>query len=287
MEREFSRRALHTALALSLACIVSSAAHAAPACGERYPTPQATQSMFDMAIRVERALDALDGHDVALLARGGQDLSRYGLTHSHLALALREPDGHWRVVHLLNRCRTDRSTLYEEGLANFVGESALRSDVRVGVFEPALSRRLHDSLLPPATRARALHEPRYSMVAYPFATEFQNSNQWILEVIAATVMDPAVDAGIPIDRRAVQQWLRANDYKPSRLHLDLHERLGARLFVKNVAVTDHPAGERIGGDYSVVTVESVFDFLQSRALLQRDFRVPNPPAAPASQENAP
>lgn len=273
--------------ALTLACIAGGAAHAAPACGERYPSPQATQSMFDMAIRVERALDSLEGHDVALLARGGQDLSRYGLSHSHLALALRGADGHWRVVHLLNRCRTDRSTLYEEGLANFIGESALRSDVRVGVFEPALSRRIHASLLPPAARARSLHEPRYSMVAYPFATEFQNSNQWILEVVAAAVMDPDADAARPTDRRNVQQWLRANGYQPSRLHLDLRERLGARLFVRHVAVTDHPAGERIGGDYSVVTVESVFDFLQSHALLQRDFRVPNPPAAPASQENAP
>lgn len=288
MERESSRRTLRHA-ALSLACIAPIAAHAAqaaPGCSPRYPTPQAAQSMFDMAIRIERALDALEGHDVALLARGGQDLSRYGLTHSHLALALREADGRWRVVHLLNRCRTDHSTLYEEGLANFVGESALRSDVRVGVFEPALSKRLHDSLLPPATRARGLHEPRYSMVAYPFATQFQNSNQWILEVVAAAAMEPDANAR-PIDRRAVQQWLRASDYEPSRLHLDLHERLGARLFVKNVAVTDHPAGERIGGDYSVVTVESVFDFLKSRALLQRDFRVPNPPAAPALQENAP
>ena len=291
MERGSSRRTLrHAALALSLACIAPIAAHAAqapPGCSPRYPTPQATQSMFDMAIRIERALDALEGHDVALLARGGQDLSRYGLTHSHLALALREADGRWRVVHLLNRCRTDHSTLYEEGLANFIGESALRSDVRVGVFEPALSKRLHDSLQPPATRARGLHEPRYSMVAYPFATQFQNSNQWILEVVAAAAMDPAADAAGPIDRRTVQRWLRTNDYTPSRLHLDLHERLGARLFVKHVAVTDHPAGERIGGDYSVVTVESGFYFLKSRALLQRDFRVPNPPAAPALQENAP
>ncbi|MDI9239933.1 DUF2145 domain-containing protein [Lysobacter sp. LF1] len=286
MGKRYWRRSMQgVALALLVTGCITTAAFAAPACGQRYPTPQATQAMFDMAIRVERALDGLDGHDVVLLARGGQDLSRYGLKHSHLALAMREPEGTWRVVHLLNRCRTDRSTLYQEGLANFVGESALHSDVRVGVFEPALSHRLHQWLLAPAARARSLHEPRYSMVAYPFGTQYQNSNQWILEVIAAAAMDPGADTRI--DRASVQGWLRGNNYQPSRLHLKLHERIGARFFSDHVAVTDHPAGERIGGDYSVVTVESVFDFLQAKSLLQRDFPVPHPPAEPATQESAP
>jgi len=277
----WKRAGLIAALALSGLPV---GAFAAPACGQRFPTPQASQAMFDMAVRVERELDGLAGHDVALLARGGQDLSRYGLHHSHLALAMRGSDG-WHVVHLLNRCRTDQSSLYEEGLANFVGESALRNDVRVGVFEPELSRRLHRSLLAPATQARSLHEPRYSMVAYPFATQFQNSNQWVLEVVAAAAMEDGSDA----DRKAVQQWLRASDYQPSRLHLKLHERIGARLFSDHVAVTDHPAGERIGGDYSAVTVESVFDFLHSRSLLQREISVPipYPPTTAANQEHTP
>jgi len=260
-------------------------AFAATGCEPRYPTPAATQGMFDMAVRLERALDALEVHDTALLARGGQDLSRYGLEHSHLAIATRGAEGTWRVVHLLNRCRTAQSGLYREGLANFVGESALRSDVRVGVFDAALSRRLHQSLLPPASRALSLHEPRYSMVAYPFGTEYQNSNQWVLEVVADAAMDPG--PGAATDREMVQQWLRREGYAPSRLHLKLHERIGARLFRKHVATTDHPARERIGGNYSVVTVESVFDFLKERSLLERDFSVPHQPVSPATLESAP
>lgn len=77
------------------------------------------------------------------------------------------------------------------------------------------------------------------------------------------------------DRRSAQAWLKRNGYQPTRLHLDLSKRIGARFFVANAAVTDHPASERISGNYSVITVESVFDFLQQHQLLQQDHSIPH------------
>ena len=77
------------------------------------------------------------------------------------------------------------------------------------------------------------------------------------------------------DRRSAQAWLKRNGYQPTRLHLDLSKRIGARFFVANAAVTDHPAGERISGNYSVITVESVFDFLQQQQMLQQDQSIPH------------
>jgi hypothetical protein len=121
---------LRHALAVLLAVVPLAAVAATPPCQPRYPTPQATAAMFDMASSTAEMLDALPDARVVVLARGGQDLSRYGLKPSHLAFAMRDDDGIWRVGHLLNRCKSDASQLYVEGLRNFVGESATSSDLR-------------------------------------------------------------------------------------------------------------------------------------------------------------
>ncbi|XFC37427.1 DUF2145 domain-containing protein [Stenotrophomonas indicatrix] len=241
-------------------------------CVERYPSVAAQAAMFDVAWTTAERLDALPDVDVVIAARGGQDLSRYGLRHSHLAFLLREDDGRWRAMHLLNRCKTDSSQLYREGLGNFVGESGTHTDLRIGVPPPALQLALKRMLAAPAIQPKALHESNYNVVAYPFATDFQNSNQWILEVLAAA-MAQAEGGPVIVKREQAQQWLRAQKYQPSVLHIGLGKRVGARLFVANATTTDHPASERVSGNYSVVTVESVFDFLHQRSQLQQELTI--------------
>lgn len=270
-----SRMRLLLAAALLLG---AAAAQAEPQCTERYPTPAALASMFDVALMAGDALDTLDEVDVVLIARGGQDLSKYGLRHSHMAFLLRGEDGQWRALHLLNPCKTADSQLFREGLGTFIGETSTHTDLRIGVPAPALHDALKAMLTQPAIQARALHEARYSVVAYPFRTEYQNSNQWVLEVLAAA-MAQVEDGTLIVNRTQVQAWLKQRDYQPSTLHIGVAKRLGARFFVPNAAVTDHPASERISGNYSVVTVESVFDFLQQRKGLQRELSVPHVPVA--------
>ncbi|MEG0184630.1 MAG: DUF2145 domain-containing protein [Stenotrophomonas sp.] len=242
------------------------------ACQERYPSVAAQVAMFDVAWAAAERLDALPDVEVVIAARGGQDLSRYGLRHSHLAFLVREDDGRWRAMHLLNRCKTDSSQLYREGLGNFVGESGSHTDLRIGVPPPALRAALKAMLAAPAIQPKALHETNYNVVAYPFSTDFQNSNQWVLEVLAAA-MAQAEGGPVIVKREQAQQWLRAQKFQPSVLHIGLGKRVGARLFVANATTTDHPASERISGNYSVVTVESVFDFLHQRSQLLQELTI--------------
>lgn len=265
------RTTLLLAASLSLTTL-SIQAFAQQACSPRYPPPTTIAAMFDMAAVTADTLDALPGVDVALAARGGQDLSKYGLRHSHLAFLLRNDAGSWDVVHLLNHCKSDNSELYREGLVNLVGDSAISNDLRVGIPTPAIRAALKQLLGGASPRARALHQPRYSMLAYPGSSEYQNSNQWILEVTAAA-MAQAEDGTALADRDAALAWLKRNRYTPARLHIGLGKRLGARFFVDNVAVTDHPASERISGNYSVVTVESIFDFLHRSGALERELSI--------------
>jgi hypothetical protein len=264
--------------AVLCAALLASAgiAQAEPQCVERYPTPAALASMFDVALATTERLDALEDVDVVLIARGGQDLSKYGLRHSHVAFLLREDDGQWRAVHLLNPCKAADSQLFREGVATFIGETSAHTDLRIGVPSPALRTALKAMLTKPAIQARALHEARYSVVAYPFSTEYQNSNQWVLEVLAAALAQIEDDTLI-VNRTQVQAWLKQHQYRPSTLHIGVAKRLGARFFVPNAAVTDHPASERISGNYSVVTVESVFDFVQQQKGLQMELPIAHVP----------
>lgn len=263
---------------ICLLLMLPGTALAARECLPRYPSPASMAAMFDVAQATAESLDALDNVDVALLARGGQDLSKYGLRHSHLALALRDDDGQWRVVHLLNHCKSSTSTLFREGLGNFIGETGTHTDIRVGVPTPELRAALKAILGGDGATARAMHEPRYSAVAYPFSVEYQNSNQWVLEVLMAGIK--LSEHGPAVSRRfQAQAWLKTYQYKPSILHIGVGKRLGARFFAANAATTDHPGSERISGNYSVVTVESVFDFLQQHDLLVQELSVAHVPVA--------
>ncbi|WP_313347777.1 DUF2145 domain-containing protein [Stenotrophomonas sp.] len=276
MTRRVLPALLCAALWLAAPCVQAQSQQ--PECLERHPTPAALASMFDVAQRADETLEALDGVDVVIIARGGQDLSKYGLRHSHLAFAIREADGNWRAVHLLNHCKSPESALFHEGLGNFIGETGTHTDLRVGVPTPAVRAALKAMLTPPGIQAKALHEPRYSVVAYPFSEEYQNSNQWVLEVLAAA-MAQSRDGRLLVRRAQVQTWLKQQRYTPSSLHIGVGKRLGARFFAANAATTDHPASERISGNYSVVTVESVFDFLQQQKVLAQEVTVAHEPVA--------
>jgi len=248
------------------------------ACKPRQPTPQALAAMYDLAALTADTLDAVDSANVFIAARSGQDLTRYGLNHSHLAFLLRDTRGNWQVVHLLNRCQSNTSLLYREGLVNFIGETAEKpTGLRIGILAAPIRAALAQLLAEPAHQARRLHQPRYSAVAYPWRTDFQNSNQWILEVTAAAMAQTA--EGRTLDnRKDSTAWLQQQGYRPSRPSTGLIKRLGARFLLKNATTTDHPWHERLSGHYSVVTVESVFDFLQRSGALEREMILVLPPA---------
>jgi len=257
-----------------------------PQCKPRYPSPQMQAAMYDLAAMTADTLDELPEAKVLLAARSGQNLSRYGLSHSHVAFFLRdETTGRWQVIHLLNHCKSATSSLYREGLVNFIGETAAQpAGLRLGIPTPSLQTAIAQLLAEPAQQARALHQSRYNAIAYPWATEYQNSNQWILEVTAAAMAQTA-DGSVLNDRTASIAWLKENGYVPSRLHIDLIKRIGARFFVKNATTRDHPRHERRGGNYLIVTVESIFDFLYQKDVLEKEITLILPLAVTEENNN--
>ena len=251
---------LHQQLAVAaLVTLVAAAtpAHAGRNCEARMPDAWGVQRAMELAQNTARDLDK-SGAQVVLLARAGQDLSKYRLRWSHLGFAYRDGTN-WRVVHKLNQCGSDRGDLYRQGLGEFFMDDLYRFEAGYVIPSPDIQTKLL-SVLQNNRRVDALHTPAYSMVAYPWAQVYQQSNQWAIETLAYA-MEPT-----SITRERAQAWLRFKGYEPTVLRISPLVRLGARMTAANIAFDDHPNEKRYSDRIETVTVDSVFDWMERAGL---------------------
>ncbi len=249
-------RALRTLLCAVLTA-TSLVAHAGRSCENKPPTADAVQRSMALAERAASALDA-SGAKVVVLARAGQNLSEYGLRYSHLGFAYRETNG-WRVVHKLNQCGSAKAAIYRQGLGEFFLDDLFEYVAAIVVLTPDAQARLLPELAANA-RVAQLNTAAYSVVAYPWAVMYQQSNQWAIETLAMT-QDPAAST-----RERAQAWLKLQGYQPTTLHISAFKRLGARMTAANVAFDDHPNDKRFSDRIETVTVDSVFAWLNRSGL---------------------
>ncbi|MES2148574.1 MAG: DUF2145 domain-containing protein [Pseudomonadota bacterium] len=218
---------------------------------------------MQLAANTRQALDE-SGAQLALIARVGQDLSRYGLRYSHMAYVWRDhPKGRWMVVHELNQCGSAQSALFDQGLGNFFLDDMFAYETRILIPGPESQARIAQMLS--SSTAQRLHAARYNMLAYPFATTYQNSNGWLLETYAASVSDMQI-AG----RDQAQAWLKLAGYRPITVNIPAFTRLGARMFRANIAFDDQPFERRMEGLIDTVTVDSVMRFVRERDPASRE-----------------
>lgn len=254
-----SRRLNALAAAVLCAALCAPLAWAGQACEAHPVTRAALENALTTGLALQAALDA-SGSNVAIVGRQGQDVSEYGLKYTHAGYAFRAaPDQPWRVYELLNQCATADSDLWVDGLANFFLDDPYTLDAVLIVPPPAVAANLAALLAAPAQLHR-FHERNYNMVAYPFSTKYQNSNQWLLELLAVA---EASDIQVR-DREHAQAWLKLVGYQPTEMHIGPLTRLGGRMFKANVAFDDHPNQLRFSDRINVVTVESIMAFVRRR-----------------------
>jgi hypothetical protein len=259
------RRTLSTLL-LCAGALLAPSAFAGRSCDAEYPPKASTvERGLTLAERTLAALDA-SGDRVVILARAGQDLSKYGLRYSHLGFAYKQPDGQgghvWRVMHKLNQCGSADAYVYRQGLGEFFIDDLWRYEATWVSPTPEVQERLLALLQDPKNQARAtqLNIKAYSMVSYAWGTKYQQSNQWALETLALA-MEPSVTS-----RDRAQAWLKFKAYEPTVLTIRPLTRLGGRATRANVAFDDHPNDKRFSDHIETVTVDSVFDWLQRAQL---------------------
>jgi hypothetical protein len=251
-------------LALTTCLLLAPTAYAGRSCEARKASASTVERALTLAERTMQALDA-SGAQVVLLARAGQDLSKYGLRYSHLGLAYRSADAQgqpvWRVLHKLNHCGAADAALYRQGLGEFFLDDLWRFEAAWAAPTPEIQQRLL-ALLSDERRAISLNHRPYSIVSYVWGARYQQSNQWAIETMALA-LDPNATT-----RERAQAWLQANGYQPTTLKLGPLTRLGARATAANVAFDDHPNEKRFSDRIETVTVDSVFAWLPRSGLGQ-------------------
>lgn len=254
------RRALGAVLIMAgLASASVSAWAGEPHCDESPPPVEKVVRAAAAAKRLERALDGT-GAELAVIARVGSDLSRHGISYTHAGLVWRDdPAGRWQVIHALNDCGGSQSRLYRQGLMQFFLDDPVRYDALVLVPAPALRQVMVARLR--SGSAAGLHQPLYSALAYPFATSYQNSNQFVLENLAL-----ARAGALAGGRETAIEELRRSDFQPHTVRFTGFERL-AGGFKANVRFDDHPRTAAQDNRYAVVTVATVERWMASTGTL--------------------
>ncbi|MBT9494183.1 MAG: DUF2145 domain-containing protein [Paucibacter sp.] len=232
--------------------------------------PRLSASQQDKQLRfVAIVKDELErsGQGVALVSRAGTDLSRFEMRYSHAGLALKASDNTpWSVRQLYYVCDEASPKLYDQGLAGFL----------IGANQPELGY-LSVVLLPPlegaALEQAALDKRRalqllasdYSANAYPFSTRYQNCNQWVAELLAATLgnLGNLEQGAVDEVRPQAQAWLQAQGYRPSAFEIGFQPLLwGAAAFIPWVHNDDHPAEDLAAARYLVSMPASIEGFVQ-------------------------
>lgn len=215
-----------------------------------------------LSLRVAAAVRAeLDrqGAEVALVARSGLDLQRFGLRYSHAGFSLREhPQGRWTVRQLYFACEEGRPRIFDQGLAAFLLGNDRRANGHLVVLVPGatvagpLARAAADDVL-----ARRLLGASYSANAHSFATRHQNCNQWVAELMAAALGGTQTPAE---PRAQAQDWLRRAGFEPTVFELAWPPLRPLAALIPWLREDDHPDEDLQGWRYRVTMPESIERF---------------------------
>jgi len=248
-------KSLQAGVMAGLLC-ATAAGWAGQDCAERpAATAQALEQGLQLGNKVREQLEQ-SGASMALVGRIGLNLSEYKQRYSHMGVALRDHVlNRWQVVHLFNTCGKGDSEILTQPLESFYQTDLFDYEALVVLPSYAAQGRLRAAFMNP-TSARRLHNKAYNLISHPFSTEYQNSNQWILETLAMGLADEPI-----ANRAAAQGWLKAQAFEPAGIPIPTLRRSAARLFSPHVHFSDHTQEEFQKQSYLVVTVESIVKFL--------------------------
>lgn len=253
-----------------LAAFLCVAATASPAmsdslrfCDRSAPlTAQQQDRLLRFAAIVKVELED-SGQAVALVARAGLDLQRFGVRYSHAGIGLKAlADGPWSVRQLYYACDERQPRLYDQGVAGFV----------FGTDDPAIG--FVSIILLPSTEAAGLQRTAldnaralrllsatYSANAYPFGLQYQNCNQWVVEALASAWggLDDSQDL-----RARAQRWLLDQGYDPQPIEVGSPLLMVAALFNPWIHLDDHPHEDLLALRFRISMPASIEAFIRER-----------------------
>ena len=237
---------------------------------DQSPALSATQQdrLFRFAAVIKQTLEDSDAR-LALVARSGLDLSRFGVRYSHAGVSLQQGLGAaWAVRQLYYDCDEAKPRLFDQGVSGFVlglSDPAAGYVSVVTLPEPeaaALERAVLDR--PQALQALGT---RYSANAHAFSVAYQNCNQWVAEMLAAAwgpPPDPQGSGTVEGRRLHAQAWLAQQGYQPSVFAVGFRPLMWLSRLIPYLHEDDHPAADLARAHYRVSMPASIEAFVQAR-----------------------
>ena len=214
------------------------------------------------------------GVRVAIVFRTGRphDKLPKGISYTHGAFwvyrDIRTEDGrvlHGYAVYNLyagdgKAWPADRSRLVQDWPVNFAIGSAV-DDVAVIVPSPEMQRRMGEIIDSP--EYERLHNPAYSLIANPWSDEYQNCNDFMLDVIAEAVWQTRDKAQIRADERA--------HFTPTIVQAGGLMRIFGPMVDKRIKTDDQ------SGPVRTATYESMAGFMRQNGLLETAYIIERNP----------
>lgn len=236
--------------------------------------PPLSASQQDRMLRVSAVIkDELErsGTRAALIARSGLNLRLFDKRYSHAGLSLRaSADTRWSVRQLYFACDDAQPRLFDQGLSAFLLGT---EDPALGYISlvtlPAEAAAALEPVALDNRRALSLLSPNYSANAYAWSLEFQNCNQWLIELLGlawGAAMPPA-DGLIPASHRparaTAQGWLRAQGYEAAVFPMGWRPLMWLTAFSPWLHLVHHPEEELAQARFVVSMPESIESFVRA------------------------
>jgi hypothetical protein len=227
------------------------------------PTQQDRLLRFGAVIKSELEKS---GQRVALIARSGIDLSRFGVRYSHAGVSLQASENTpWSVRQLYYACDEGKPRIYDQGMSAFVlaDDASAVGYVSVVLLPPPEAAELERVALS-NRQALQLLGATYSANAYPFSERYQNCNQWVIELLATAWgrLGAGPQEAEPV-RAQAQAWLKDRGYRPSALSVGSRPLMLLGAFIPWVHNDDHPPEDIEQMTYRVSMPASIEAFVQA------------------------
>lgn len=204
------------------------------------------------------------------------------MEYSHVGIALKnheksDKNYHWQIMHLLWTCGADpdrnvpegdRSYIWEEGLGAVFADDMREYKAQIMVPQQEIQNRIEDFLLKSKMGAQ-WHNKKYNAAALSNDLDQQNSNQWVLEVLAASLKP----VGQVNDRASAQKVLAETGYmetkvKPTGLYSLINLPFAKNFLPGTVCMNRQPYFKEGFGE--IISVLSIEEYLRRNQMLARE-----------------
>ena len=255
-------RSVFLALLFALGCVFPCQAGQFRYCD---PPTELDATQQDTLLRFGAVIKATlesTGQRLALVSRSGLDLSRFDMRYSHAGISLRaHPAGPWTVRQLYFDCDERRPRIFDQGIAGFLVGSG---DPSIGYFSvvllPGADAEIERVTLDNG-RALGLLGAQYSANAYAFGQQYQNCNQWVVEMMAVGWGDLKDSTQL---RSQAQQWLQGADYEPARFEVGNPVLMWLGGVLPWLHRDDHPQDDLEQWRFRVSMPQSIESFARAR-----------------------